>query len=134
MSVKMKQHVQIVAWLHIVFGGLGVLIGMFLFSLMTGLGLAVDDPEANTVMPIIGTVLGYFLVAVSAPDIIAGIFLLKYKNWARYLAIIIAFFDLLLFPIGTIIAIYVLWVLFNEDTARLFREQEETAVMEPQQT
>lgn len=124
MNERMKTHIQVVAWLNIVGGAIGVLIGMFLFSLLAGIGISVDNPDANTTLPIVGTVLGYFLVIISAPDIVAGIFLLKFRNWARYLAIVISFFDLFAFPIGTAIAVYSLWVLFNQDTVRMFVEHE----------
>ena len=124
MNDRMKTHVQVVAWINIISGALGVLIGMLLFSLLAGIGLSVDDPDANTALPIIGTVLGYVLVISSAPEIIAGIFLLKFKNWARYLSIVLAFMNLFAFPIGTAIGVYALWVLFNQDTVRMFEEYE----------
>jgi len=131
MNERMKTHVQVVAWLNIVGGAIGVLIGIFLFSILTAIGITAHNSDANTTLPIVGTVLGYFLVFVSAPDIIAGIFLLKFKNWARYLAIVISFFDLFAVPIGTAIAVYSLWVLFNQDTVQMF-EDHEAAQMQAQ--
>lgn len=124
MNDRMKTHVQIVAWINIISGALGVMVGMLLFSLLTGIGISVNDPDANTALPIIGTVLGYVLVISSAPEIIAGIFLLKFKNWARYLSIVLAILNLFVFPIGTAIGVYSLWVLFNQDTVRMFEEYE----------
>ena len=70
-----------------------------------------------------------FLVSIGAlcfflPGVIAyalaGYGLLKYKSWARILAIILAILNLILFPIGTVIGIYTLWAMFNDETKALF--------------
>ena len=54
------------------------------------------------------------------PEVIGGIGLLKRRGWAKILVMIIAVFSLMNIPIGTAISIYTLWVLLNEQTARLF--------------
>jgi fructose-specific phosphotransferase system IIC component len=56
-------------------------------------------------------------------NFVAGVWVLQYKNWARILAIILAILNLILFPIGTILGIYTLWVLFNDETKTLFETE-----------
>ena len=122
---RMEKHITIVAVLNIVFGTLGTLIGIFLFVAIAGGGLISQDPTAMNVTGIVGTAIGGFVMLISVPDIIAGIGLLKRRGWARILTIILAIPDLINFPIGTAIGIYVLWVLLNEETAKLFAQASE---------
>jgi len=60
------------------------------------------------------------LILTYIPEITGGFGLLKRRPWARVLVLIIAVLDLMLIPIGTLVGIYALWVLLQEDTARLF--------------
>ena len=57
---------------------------------------------------------------VSLPGLIAGIGLLKFRPWARILGIVVAILNLINIPIGTVVGIYALWVLFSRETERLF--------------
>ena len=52
-----------------------------------------------------------------------GFGLLAHKAWARYLAIVVAVLGLINFPIGTLIGLYTLWVLFQERAADYFQPQ-----------
>ena len=61
----------------------------------------------------------FFLPGVIA-YILAGYGLLNYKGWARILTIILAILNLILFPIGTALGIYTLWVMFNDEAKPLF--------------
>jgi hypothetical protein len=62
-------------------------------------------------------------------NVLAGWGLLKYKGWARILAIILAILNLILFPIGTAIGIYTLIIMFNDETKALFGAQGTPAEM-----
>jgi hypothetical protein len=118
----MDRHVTAVGVIFIACGAMGILIGLFLFWLLAGIGLASGEKEAMGVMTIIATALGGLLVVTSIPEIIAGIGLLKQKEWARILALILSALSLLEIPIGTIIGIYGFWVLLNQETVRLFNQ------------
>ncbi len=130
---RMEKHITLVAAISIVFGTLGILIGIFLFVAISGGGFISGDPEAMSITGIVGTALGGFVALTSVPGVIAGIGLLKRRSWARILAIILAILDLIEIPIGTAIGIYALWVLLNDETAKLFarasakRKKEEAA-------
>jgi len=116
----MEKHVTVVAAINIGFGFLGLFIGLITFVAVTGGGIISGDPEAIAITSIVGTVVAGFFLITSLPEIIGGFGLLKKKEWARVLIIIVACLDLLFIPIGTIIGIYELWVLLQDETIQLF--------------
>lgn len=119
--MNMEKHVTLVAAINIAFGFLGIFLGIILFVILVAAGIISQDPEALTITSIVGIAIGFFLILTSIPEIIGGFGLLKRRPWARVLVLIIAVLDLFMIPIGTIIGIYELWVLLNEDTVKLFR-------------
>jgi hypothetical protein len=122
----MATHVKVLAVLYIALSSMGVLLGLLMLLIFfgaAGIVGATADPDAWIALPILGitgTALAAFFLIVSVPGIIAGIGLLKYRNWARILAIVLAVLNLLNIPFGTIVGIYALWVLFSKDTEALF--------------
>jgi hypothetical protein len=118
---RMDKHVTLVAALNIGFGILGILIAIFIFIGMILGNMLIDDYEVRKILPIIGTVAVLFLLLTSIPEIIGGIGLLKRRPWARILILVVACMDLLWIPIGTIIGIYELWVLLQDETTQLFK-------------
>jgi len=119
---RMEKHVTLVAVLGIVFGGLGISIGLMGLVAISGGGLISGDIMAMRITRIVGPAVALFFFLTSVPEVIAGIGLLKRKSWARILAIVLAILDLINIPIGTAIGIYALWVLLNDETARLFAD------------
>jgi len=118
---RMEKHVTLVAALNIGFGILGVLIAMFVLIGMVIGNMFIDDYDVRKILPIIGTVVVLFLFLTSIPEIIGGFGLLKRRPWARILILVVACMDLLWIPIGTIIGIYELWVLLQDETTQLFK-------------
>lgn len=125
--MPMKKHVQILAYLNIAFGILGLIFGIVVCLLLIGTGVVAtlsaeghDGILAMNILSIIAVfAMGLFFL-LSAPGIIAGFGLLRFKRWARILAIVLAFFGLFNIPVGTAISVYSFWVLFNEETDALF--------------
>jgi len=76
--------------------------------------------KMRIVTPIVGTVCGSFFLIGNVLNILAGTGLIKYKNWARILAIILGILNMIYFPIGTALGIYTLWALLNNDTKQFF--------------
>jgi len=105
--------------LHIVSSGIGILIGIGSFVLLSGIGWVSGDATAMGVLGIIGIVIAIFLGIISIPGLIAGIALLKMKPWARMLTIIVSCLDLFNVPFGTALGVYSLYVLMNDDAIRL---------------
>lgn len=122
----MEGHVRFLAILNIVFGSLGLLVGIGLFFLLGGIGAAVGTAggaDAFLAFPILGAVGGLvfmILFIFSAPQIIGGIGLLKGQPWARILMIVLSAINLISVPIGTLTGAYGLWVLLNEETTKMF--------------
>ena len=124
--MDMEKHVTLVAAINIGFGFLGIFIGIVTLVVLVGAGIISHDPETLKITTIVGVSLACFLFLTSIPEIIGGFGLLKRKTWARVLVLVIAVIDLMFIPIGTLIGIYALWVLLQEDTAKLFKTSEET--------
>jgi hypothetical protein len=123
-------HVKILAVLYILlsaFGLMAALVVSMAFGVAGGIvGANAEPHDAAIALPIIGltgTMLVAFLVATALPGLIAGIGLLRFRPWARILAIVVAIVNLIHIPFGTVVGIYGLWVLFNKDTERLFPER-----------
>ena len=116
----MEKHITLVAIINIVFGTIGILVGLFLFIVLIFGGLVSGDSEAMAITSIVGTTLCGFFLLLSIPELIGGIGLLKHRGWARILVLIIGILELINIPIGTAIGIYTIWVLLNEKTAQLF--------------
>lgn len=125
----MRDHIRILAYLHIVFGSLGIVgavIVLFVFGGIAGIVGASNpgDPQAwHVAMPIlgiIGLVLSVLVLMLSLPGVIAGFGLLRFRPWARLLMIVLSALNLLSIPIGTALGIYGLWVLLQPETERLF--------------
>ena len=118
----MQQHVTILGWLYVIGHAIFLAIGAFLFILLTGIGLAVNDPEARLVLPVVGTAIGTLLMLLALPGLIAGYGLLTAKPWARMLALVIGILSLVNVPIGTIIGAYACWVLLQPPTREYFEQ------------
>lgn len=112
----METHVKIVGWLWILNGILSVL--MFIGGLAAINWPGVIPGAQDSLLASFG-VLCFFLPGIVA-YIVAGYGMLNYKNWARILAIVLAILNLILFPIGTVIGIYTIWVGFKDETKALF--------------
>lgn len=129
----MRQHVKILAVLHIVLGCLGVLAALVVLTIFGGLaalagmsnhgGIGGDEFPATPFFGILGAVIMVVILVVSLPGLIAGIGLLNFQPWARILTIIISALELPAFPFHTALGIYGLWVLLSNEGAALFDRQ-----------
>jgi hypothetical protein len=123
----MRQHVKILAILHIVLGGLGVLAAIVVMAIFGGLagllslsGRAPDMVIGSAALGVIGAVATIVVLVLSLPGLIAGIGLLSFQPWARILTIVISALELPGVPLHTALGIYGLWVLLSNDGAALF--------------
>jgi len=117
---EMDQHVKILGWLNIIGAALFLVIGAFVFLLLVGIGAASGDPEAVPVLTLIATFVGGFMLIMALPGLAAGYGLLKRRSWGRILAIIVGVLNVPNFPLGTIIGVYTLWVLLQDEAAAYF--------------
>jgi hypothetical protein len=119
----MEKHVTAVAILHIGSSIIGIIIGIFLFTLLGFLGTFVNEHEARFILPLIALFIGGGLIAISIAGIIGGLGLLKHKEWARILVLVLSAVSLMNIPIGTAIGVYSIWALVQDETTRLFHPQ-----------
>lgn len=117
---QLEQHVLILGWLHIVGNLFFVLLGILLFFFLSSIGAVTGDRQAVVILTLVGTFVGALLTLLGLPGIAAGFGLLARKAWARYLAIVLSLLNLFNLPIGTVIGVYTLWVLMQEEAAHFF--------------
>jgi len=125
----MASHVKILGAVYIALSTLALFVALFI-AMAVGtagaiVGSAADPNDAAVALPIIGiagSALVAFLVVVSLPGLVAGIGLLKMRPWARIVGIVVAILSLLNIPLGTIVGVYGLWVLFSKETEQLLSE------------
>ena len=120
----MTTHVKVLGAMFLVLGVFGVIASLLvsvLFGVLAGVaGASSDDAVGPTLLGITGLALTALLIVLSVPSIICGWGLLKFRPWARILAIILAAIALISFPYGTIFGVYALWVLFKKETEGVF--------------
>jgi len=121
-----KLHVMVVGWLHVLESILYIGGALLLMVFFSGLGMMADDPEAFGILTIVGFCSSGFLLLFGVPIALAGWGLLAGKPWSRVLAMVLAILGLFLFPIGTIVGIYVLWVLTSPPAAAYFGDTGES--------
>ena len=96
------------------------MIGCIIFFILFGTGILTQDIDTFSILITIGTIVSSFFVLTSIPGIIGGIGLLKGKNWARMLILIISVFKFFDVPAGTALSTYSFWVLLQDETIKLF--------------
>lgn len=118
---RMKNHVTVVAAIHIGFGILDLFIALGIFFLINfAKGMVGDDEIAQKVLSFISISLPVFVGFLAIIKLVGGIGLLSFQQWARYLIIVVAILGIPNIPIGTLRGVYSLWVLFQDETKRLF--------------
>lgn len=116
----MDTHIKVIAGLYIIFGVIGILVALALGLIIAGGGLISGDDVAILATSIVATVIGIGVFLASVPGIIAGIGLLKHREWARILAIILGILNLPGFPFGTALGLYALFVMLDAQAIELF--------------
>jgi hypothetical protein len=122
----MDTHVKVVGVLNIAIGAVGLVgavVLVLVFGGAAGLVGASGDPDAATAIPILGliaTAVVTVVLVLSLPAVIIGIGLFRLRPWARIAGIVLSILHLIWIPVGTIIGVYSLWVLFSKEAERLF--------------
>lgn len=116
----MDTHIKVLGWLYIVLGILGILSGAIVFIAVFGGGLISGDQEAIRITAIVATIVSSVILVLSLPGVVVGAGLLRFKPWARVLALVLGILNLPGFPVGTILGVYSLWVLLTDDGTQYF--------------
>ncbi len=111
---EFEQHNRLVGILHLVWAGFAI-VGVGAGTiLLAGIGLlpgVLDEtwlPLAITTtiaLLIAGVILLFFL-----PSLMGGIGILRHRPWGRTWLTIAAILNLIIFPLGTALGLYTLWV------------------------
>jgi hypothetical protein len=120
----MEKHINIVAALRIACSILGLVLGVVGFIVLRLIGDISGDHDAMFVLNLIANIALIFFIILSIPGLIAGFGLLKRKEWARILTLILSVLDLLNFPIGTAVGVYSIWALSNNEVAIHFKKKD----------
>jgi hypothetical protein len=129
----MEKHVQLVGILNIVYRSLALIGSIVLFFIAAGFATFIDmlvrwgsirpdeiPVDLLEIVPAILVVIGILMFLVSTIGIIAAVGVLKKKEWGRVLMLVVSFFNLLRIPLGTILGVYSIWVLLNNEAIKLF--------------
>lgn len=71
-----------------------------------------------------------FILISGIALVLAGWGLLRMKQWARWLAFVLAIISLFAFPIGTVIGALIIWYLLKDDVREAFEMTESAIVPE----
>ena len=119
---RFDRHVEFLGVLHQLWAAfnaiLGVALGLFAVSAAL-LAIAPDRRPGSEIAAVI-TAAGFTIVAATAVvwalvHAWCGSALRRRDPWSRVLALALALLNALLFPLGTVLALYTLWVLLQED-------------------
>ncbi|MDP7028058.1 MAG: hypothetical protein QF380_06605 [Candidatus Marinimicrobia bacterium] len=116
----MEKHINILGALFLTFSLIMIIGGFAINHFVPMAGEISGDSTAIRITSIIGQSIGTVLFIFAAPGFICGYGLITKKAWSRVFGIILSCLSLLSIPIGTIIGIYGLWILFKDETKVLF--------------
>lgn len=121
----MDQHLRILSILFYIMGGLGLLAAVVVLltggaAMMSGVAAHGDDRGAALAGGGCVTIVAIFIAIMSIPSIVCGWAIANRKPWARILAIVLGVLSLPSVPIGTAIGAYTLYVMFQDETKRIF--------------
>jgi len=118
---RIAGHVRLLGILWIAMSAFHLLPALFLYSFfgghVPGLWMTGVPPFVFGFMRVIGTL----FLAGGILGIIAGWGLLDRQPWARMLAIVLGFINLIHIPFGTALGIYTLWVLMPAESEQEYR-------------
>ena len=120
----MKKHVTVVGAIQIGFSMIGLIAALVVFfALNFAKGMVGDSDVPVRVIGFLSLSLPLLIGSLSTLGLVGGIGLFSYKNWARIIVIVLAGMGLISIPIGTLKGVYFIWVLMQDETIKLFKQQ-----------
>jgi hypothetical protein len=117
---SMKKQITLVAALEIAFSVIGLLSAAALYMIMSFAQSFIPDSDLGyAVLGFIKNFMPPILAICSLLTLIGGLGLLQYKSWSRSLVMVMAALGCIVVPVGTIIGVYSMWVLMQEDSKKL---------------
>ena len=115
----MRTHLNILAILYLLTSIGEVIAGLALAGIMSGVGLMTGDMFVFSMLAGLGSLLGFFLLALGLPGLFLAYALWRLRWWARPLGFVLAILNLFNFPIGTLLGGYTIWALLQPETKAL---------------
>jgi hypothetical protein len=135
----MEKHITLVGILNIVYRSMAIIGAIILFIIAYGFNFLMKflshfdnnemqevTPEIFSLVQIVLSIIAIIILIFAVVGIIGSIGVLKKKEWGRLTLLIVSFFTLLSIPLGTILGVYSIWVLLNDETIRLFNPTHDT--------
>jgi hypothetical protein len=129
----MEKHITLAGILNIVHSSLAIIGSLVLFALAVGFRYLMEfigrmdhnemhelPPEIFSIIQIVLVFIGALILIFSIAGIIGAVGVIKKKEWGRITLLVISFLNLIHVPLGTVLGVYTIWVLLNEETIRLF--------------
>lgn len=126
----MTGRIRLLALIYLVMCGIALAVGTVV---LIGLLLS-RDPARDSALLFVGPLFLAMAVLFFLPGVIGGVGLLRGKAWARAIIITLSFLIILLFPVGTALGGFGLWVLLGregEQFRRAGRPDQSTKEAEP---
>jgi hypothetical protein len=118
----MEGHTKVLGVLWIIYGVLGILMGLLVLGLLFGISYLPEDHESPFILRTVAVAGGGLIALLSVPEVIAGFALLNFREWGRILALIVAVLNVIWFPFGTALSIYTFVILLNTETTAMFKK------------
>jgi hypothetical protein len=119
----LRVHLDVLGWLHVLWGVFGLLAGASLGVLALGTVAAFFELRGESGLgPTVWVLLisGALLAATGAAMVVAGRALLARSTRGRLATLVLSVLNLFLLPFGTALGIYAFWTLLNDDARRAF--------------
>ena len=130
----MREHIDIAGLVLIIWGAINILMGllaggfMALASVFAFLGGTEELMMMGIIYGVATVVVAVMVLAVGGAFAFVGYSLRQRRPWSRMGAMVLGVLSLLNFPLGTILGIYVLYVMFDQDVVEAFEEAAAAAV------
>ena len=122
----MDRHVTLLGLLSSLWGALAALVGVSMLLLAAGATTLSNMPDGETVALAAGLTaaifasIGVFSLIWGVAHVWAAVLLRRRASSGRILMLGLAFVNLLVFPFGTALGGYALWILLTHEGRRLF--------------
>jgi hypothetical protein len=121
----MRVHLDVLGWLYVLVGGMGVLAGVALGLLALGTAATLAGqagPDGGLANPVVWLLLvaAVALLAGGAGMVLVGRAIGRRQSSGRAMAFVAATINLALLPFGTALGIYTFWALLNDEARREF--------------
>lgn len=113
----MEHHVRVLGVLNVVVGAFSGLAALFQLLFFGGAQTISGYLSINTA---IAAVWLWSTLALMLPCIVVGLALVGFRGWSRGAGIVLSVCEMLNVPLGTLVGLYGLWVLFSEDADMIF--------------